>query len=137
MARRYEIRNSLKHEISARGLTLADAARAAGLSYACVSSVLNGRAGPSRRVMLAMADVLGAPAEVLFPQEVAEGEQPIHSRLARRSRTDLRRHGSRKSASVGCAAGGETSAVACASAEALAHHLMPEKNTAGQKPCRQ
>lgn len=66
MSTKYAIRISIKAAIHERGFTIADVARAAGLSYACLSAVLNGRACPSPRVMEAMAAVLGESSDALF-----------------------------------------------------------------------
>lgn len=84
----YEVRENLKTEIRRRGLTIADAARAAELSYACLSSVLNGRARPSSRVIEAMAKALRESPEVLFPDSAGDdGSASTHLKPTPRAAT--------------------------------------------------
>jgi len=73
MSDAYQVREDLKSEIRGRGLTIAAAARAAGISYACMSAMLNGRARPSLRVMRAVALVLCEPVDSLFPNTPRTG----------------------------------------------------------------
>lgn len=72
MSGSFRIRNNLKTLIQERGLTIADVARSAGLSYACISAMINGRSSPSPRVQLAISEVLEDPVEVLFPTDDLE-----------------------------------------------------------------
>ncbi len=81
----YHVRQNLKERIRRRGLTIADAARAADLSYACLSSVLNGRARPSSRVVEAMAKALRESPDVLFP-DISEDDEYQSTHLASAAR---------------------------------------------------
>lgn len=65
----YRIREDLKTRIRERGLTIASVARAAGLSYACLSAMLNGRTSPTPRVKKAVAAALGERINTIFPSD--------------------------------------------------------------------
>jgi transcriptional regulator with XRE-family HTH domain len=49
--------------------SLADIARAAGVTRSYVSAIAAGRKKPSAKVKMAAADVLGLPVSAIFPDE--------------------------------------------------------------------
>jgi transcriptional regulator with XRE-family HTH domain len=66
------VRDDVKSVIRWHGLTIADVARAANVSYAHVSAVLNGRCYPSKRVAAAISAAIGVDPAAAFADVMAD-----------------------------------------------------------------
>lgn len=67
----------IRAELSARGLTMADLSRAAGVGYLTLTRTLSGLQGPSSNVRYRVALALGKPENVLWGDPHTETRRAI------------------------------------------------------------